>query len=139
MPAFISGGDRRWLLRALAIMLLAVGIYVGLRIVFGLKQPYAANGLSSIKGYWYENAVSWTGWVQALAFFNLALLFTWRGLGRRPMFLRRALWIVPVFAAIHLSVGNLCEIRYYLPLIPIFVPLTLMALEEATESGATAA
>ena len=44
--------------------------------------------------------------------------------------MRRALWIVPIFTAIHISVGNLSEIRYYLPLIPIFVPLTLMALEE---------
>lgn len=68
--------------------------------------------------------------LQVLAFFNLALIFAWRDLSRRPVFLRRALWIVPIFVAIHFSVGHLREIRLYLPLIPILVPLTLMALEE---------
>ena len=113
-----------------------MGIYTGLRLVFGLKQPYAESGLHSLWGYWRFNAKYWAGWVQVLAFFNLTLVFAWRGLERRPVFLRRTLWIVPLFVAIHVSVGNLCEIRYYLPLIPIFVPLTLMALEEAVGSSA---
>lgn len=121
---------RAWLPHALALALLAAGMYAGLRLLFGLREPYVGSGLASLPDFWRFNARHWAGWVQVLAFFNLALIFAWRDLGRRPVFLRRALWIVPIFVAIHFSVGHLREIRLDLPLIPILVPLTLMALEE---------
>jgi hypothetical protein len=124
---------RSWLPHALALALLAAGIYAGLRLVFGLRAPYTDSGVGSLLGYWRFNAGHWAGWVQVLAFFNLALILVWRGLSRRPVFLRRALWIVPILVAIHFSVGHLREIRLYLPLVPILVPLTLMALEERFE------
>ena len=130
---------RSWLPHALALALLAAGIYAGLRLVFGLREPYAGSGLASLLGCWRFNAGHWAGWVQLLAFFNLALIFAWRGLSRSPIFLRRALWIVPIFMAIHFSVGHLREIRLYLPLVPILVPLTLMALEERLAGPARAA
>ena len=115
----------RWLWRAAVLAIVAAAIYAGLRLVFGFKTPYAPSGL---KGYWLRNAVRWTGWVQALAFFNLALLCAWRHLERRPAFLRRALLLIPPFLAIHFSVGNVREIRLFLPLLPVLIPLTLMEL-----------
>lgn len=121
----------RWVWRAAALAIVAAGIYAGLRFVFGLKTPYAPSGL---KGYLLRNATRWTGWVQALAFFNLALFYAWRHLGQRPTFLRRSLLIVPVFLAIHLSIGNLREIRLFLPLLPVLIPLTLMELSYTSVS-----
>jgi hypothetical protein len=118
---------RSWLPHALALAFLAASVYAGLRWIFGLKQPYAQGGVVGILGF---NARHWAGWVQAFAFFNLALLFAWRGLKRRPVFLRRALLIVPLFFAIHLTVAILREVRLFLPLVPILVPLTLMELED---------
>ncbi len=128
---FDQTSPRRWLWRAAVLAIIAAAIYAGLRFVFGLKAPYAPSGLGAVSGFWHRNAARWTGWVQALAFFNLALLYAWRHLERRPVFLRRALLLVPPFLAIHLSVGNLREIRLFLPLLPVLIPLTLMELTQS--------
>ena len=60
---------------------------------------------------------------------RIGLLFAWRNLPSRPEFLRRSLPFMALYGVIHLSVGNLCEIRLFLPIMPFVIPLTLMELE----------
>ena len=62
--------------------------------------------------------------------FNLGLWFAWRNWNARPLFLRRAAWLVPPFLLVHYSVGYVQEVRLFLPLLALAVPLTLFALRE---------
>ena len=51
----------------------------------------------------------------------------------RPWLFISAAWIVPVFFAIHFSVGKIREIRLFLPLLAVVIPLTLLSLERRAE------
>lgn len=54
-------------------------------------------------------------------------LWIWPFLNRRlaPPFLRRALWFVIPFVAIHFCVAKINEVRYFIPLAPVLTPLSL--------------
>lgn len=124
---------QHWAPRAAIAGALAVGIYVGLRFIYGLKEPYAETSLIH---FWWVNLTDWQTWVQVLGFGHMALWIAWRRPARRPRFLQRAALLVPVFLLIHLSVGYLRETRLLLPLLPIMLPLLLLALEERFEAPA---
>jgi hypothetical protein len=118
---------RRWLPVTLAAMAAGLAVYFGLRLVLGPHPPYVSG---SIRHNWRWNLHDLRIWWQLPVFFNLALVFGWWRLGRRPEFLRRAAWLVPLFLAIHVSAGYLVETRYLLPLLPVTLPLTLLGMRE---------
>ena len=124
---------RYWFPRFAIASAIAVLIYVGLRVVFGIKEPYAST---SLLHYWKINLLDWKTWIQLLGFFNVMLWAAWRNWRHRPLFLRRAALILPLFFVIHFSVGYMREVRYFLPLLPILVPFTLFALEEMSRNTA---
>ena len=109
-----------------------MGIYVGERVLIGLKRPYAPT---SFLTYWQLNTSDWLTWIQVLGFFNLGLWLAWKDWRSQPAFLKRAALIVPVFFIIYLSVGKIREIRYFLPVLPVMIPLTLLTLERAGTSA----
>ena len=120
----------RWLPLCLISAGIGAGIYVTLRMLVGLKAPYAPT---SFVQYWAMNAGDPLALIQLLGFFNLGLWLAWRDWRSQPEFLRRAAWIVPVFFAIHFSVGKIREIRLFLPLLAVVIPLTLLSLGRRAE------
>jgi hypothetical protein len=121
----------RWLPSFCLASLAGVAGYAGLRVVFGLRPAYAPVFPPV---YWRANAIDRATWIQLAGFFNLTLWMGWRAWRVQPEFLRRAVWLVPLFLVIHFSVGNVREVRYFLPLLPVLVPITLIALERAEEA-----
>lgn len=113
--------------RFLASSAIAFGIYLGLRIAFGLKAPYAPT---SPLHYWWTNLTDWQTWIQLIGFFGVYLLMAWKDWKRKPDFLKRLTLILPIFFLIHFTVGYMREVRYFLPLLPIIIPLTLINIEE---------
>lgn len=118
---------KRWLPLVLLEAAVAVGIYAGLRIWIGYRPAYTK---ASFAQFWITNLTHWRAWVQIAAMFNLALWYAWRHWNARPLFLRRAAWLLPPFVLVHYSVGFVQEIRLFLPLLALAVPLTLFALRE---------
>jgi hypothetical protein len=126
----------RWLPQCLIAAAVAAAIYVGLRLTYGFAPPYAEN---SPAGYWAANFSDPGTWIQLLGFFNLALWVGWQEWRDAPAFLNRAAWFVPAFVLIHFSVGYVREVRYFLPLLPIVVPLTLLRLHRRAEVASPSA
>jgi hypothetical protein len=92
-----------------------------------MRPAYTAATLAQ---FWFINLTHWRAWVQLAAIFNLAWWYAWRNWSARPLFLRRAAWILPPFVLVHYSVGFVQESRLFLPLLAIAVPLTLFTLRE---------
>lgn len=63
----------------------------------------------------------------------------WSAMGLRgaPRFLKRAFWFVPIVLAIHFFVAKINEVRYFLPLAPVVIPLSfgyLLGWKNETEN-----
>ncbi|MGX6446093.1 hypothetical protein ACWM35_23055 [Neobacillus sp. K501] len=117
---------RKWLPQFLTSSIIVLGIYFGLRWFFGLKEPYAPT---SPFHYWKVNLTDWKTWVQLFGFFNISVLIVWYKWKEKPEFLKRISLILPIFILIHFTQGYMREVRYFLPILPIIIPLTLINLE----------
>lgn len=96
--------------------------YGGLLLAYGSRQYYCdvvmlPRNIASVLPTVFVFLVFGALWV--LAF-----------LGRRdgPPMLRRALWLVPPFVGLHYVVAIAEEVRLYLPLAPILIPLSWLVL-----------
>jgi hypothetical protein len=119
----------RWLPLCAGLLVLAAGVYVGLRFAYGPKPPCCSTDpLEHLR----VNFTDWRAYVDALGVLNVALWGAWLGWPRRPDFLRRTALIVPVFLVPYLLYGTVREARYYLPVLAIVIPMALFYLLEAT-------
>ncbi len=112
---------RTLLIRTGAFAALCMSIYVGLRLGYGYKSWYR----------WYElleNPFDPQTYLYPLLFFNAFWVLAFLDWKRKPRFLRRAMLMVPFFFAIHFVVGYVREVRLFLPLLPLFIPLGLLSL-----------
>jgi hypothetical protein len=119
------------LLRTALLGLLCMGIYVGLRVAYGYAPWYHWDELR-------ENPFDPQTYLYPLLFFNAFWVLAFLDWKTKPRFLRRAMWMVPVFFAIHFVVGYVREVRLFLPLVPLFIPLGLLSLgvrPRPTEAG----
>jgi len=117
---------RMLLLRTGVLGLLCTGIYVGLRVAYGYAPWY----------HWYElreNPFDPQTYLYPLLFFNAFWVLAFLDWKSKPRFLRRAMWMVPAFFAIHFVVGYVREVRLFLPLLPLFIPLGLLSLSGHVE------
>jgi hypothetical protein len=121
---------RYWLPRFIASSTAAAVIYACLRIIYGIKAPYAPT---SPLHYWWANLTDWKTWIQLAGFFSIFLLISWQNWKGKPVFLKRLSCILPVFILIHFTVGYMREVRYFLPLLPIILPMALINIEERSE------
>jgi hypothetical protein len=108
------------------LSIISLGIFIDLKLYFGIKEPYAPV---SPLHYWTINLTDWKTWIQLVGFFHITLLIFWRNWSLMPAFLKRLTYIIPLFFAIHFSVGNIREVRYFLPILAILIPMTLLNFE----------
>lgn len=123
---------RYWLTKFFTYSFVSLSIYIGLRIIFGIKAPYAPT---SLLHYWWTNLTDWQTWLQLIGFFGFFLLFAFQKWREKPEFLRRMALILPIFFLIHFTVGYMREVRYFIPLLPIILPFALMNLEKIQNSN----
>lgn len=95
-------------------------VYGGLRIAYGQREIYYTQVLM-----WSHNWSSWVPTARVLLVFGALWVLAF--LGARaggPEMLRRALWLVPPFVALHYVIALPVEVRLFLPLAPILIPLS---------------
>jgi hypothetical protein len=112
---------RTLLLRSGLLGLMCMAIYVGLRLVYSYASWF----------HWYElreNPLDPQTYVHLLLFFNAFWVLAFLDWRSKPRFLRRAMLMAPLFFGIHFVVGYVREVRLFLPLVPLFIPLGLLTL-----------
>lgn len=112
----------RLIWRTAAIGASWAAVYGGLLLFYGRRAYYCdvvmlAQNLSSLLPTIHVFLVFGVIW--ALAF------MAWR---QGPEMLRRALWLTPLYVALHYCVAIAQEVRVFLPLAPILIPLAWRAL-----------
>lgn len=127
---------RRWVPLFLGLSVLAVGVYVGLRLAYGPKPPCCST--DPVENL-LVNFTDWRAYVDALGVLNVALWGGWLGWRRRPTFLRRTAVCVPLFLVPYLMYGTVREVRYYLPVLAVLIPMALFYLLEVTRDEAATA
>jgi hypothetical protein len=120
---------RQWVPLFAATMLLAAGVYFGLRLVYGPKPPCCSTDPLE---HLLINFTDWRAYLDALGVLNIALWGGWLGWQRRPSFLRRTALLVPVFLLPYLMFGTVREARYYLPVLAVLIPMALFYLLEVS-------
>ncbi len=75
-------------------------------------------------------------------FFNAFWVYAFVRLREKPLFLRRASLIVPIFLGIHMLTGIVLEVRQMIPLASLIIPMGLLTLfppshQEATSQEST--
>jgi hypothetical protein len=127
---------RQWLAWCVAMLVLAVAIYAGLRLAYGLKPPCCSTDPLE---HLVINFTDWRAYLDALGVLNIALWGGWIGWTRRPKFLRRTTLVVPLFVVPYLLYGTVREARYYLPVLALVIPMVLFYVLEITREAASAA
>ncbi len=120
---------RDWVPVFLATSLVAVGVYVGLRLALGARPPCCSTDLAHNL---LVNLTDWRAYVDVLGVLNIGLWGSWLGWRRRPKYLRRLSLVIPIFIVPYLLEGTIRESRYYLPMLGIVIPMVLFYLMEQT-------
>jgi hypothetical protein len=79
----------------------------------------------------YYRAYAWFG---VVAFAPL-LWIAARARREQPVFVRRALWVVPVIASVAFTISSIIESRIFTPLFPLVVPAVVCAFTEPAEAA----
>ncbi len=109
-------------------------IYGGIHLRYGPRPPY--TDLQHVRA---ENFGSWLPTIFAIAFLGALWVLPFLAGRDAPPLLRRSLWLVPPFVALHYWVGVVQEVRLFLPLTPILIPLSWWALFPEARQPAAAA
>jgi hypothetical protein len=107
-------------------------VYGVLRLAYGGREYYCDVMM------WSQNWSAWVPTGRVLLVFGALWVLAF--LGARaggPAMLRRALWLVPPYVALHYVVAKADEVRLFLPLAPILIPLSWWVLfpETRIEAG----
>jgi hypothetical protein len=118
--------ERRRLASILALELVWLAVFVGLRLARGLK-PHPTD-IAFHARVNFQAFMLLRSSVTIAAFFsmNFAALFGWR---RAPQAIKRCLLIVPAYAALVLLFSIWREVRLWLPLSCVLLPFSLAGIE----------
>jgi hypothetical protein len=72
----------------------------------------------------YYRAYAWF----VVFLFGPLLYVAWRGLKDQPLFIRRALWVVPPILLVGFTISSIIETRIFTPLFPLILPAVIGAL-----------
>jgi hypothetical protein len=137
IPLYVLTGQRirSRLGVAAALALEWSAIYVGLRLWRGFVQyDYAQFGrnLQFLKLL----PAAYDPYARAFAYFGLVLFggFLYVALTHsagRPLFMTRALWVVPMFGVVALTISSIIETRIFTPLYALVVPSVIFGWQSA--------
>jgi len=97
-------------------------VFVGLRVLYGTRPGYTPLI------QWPGNVASGMPTLFAVVLFGVLWVLPWLAPKDAPPLLRRSLWLVPPFVLIHYLVAVVEEVRLFLPLAPIVIPLSWWVL-----------
>ncbi len=104
--------------------------YGALRLGYGDREYYCAVVM------WTENLKALGPTVLVLLLFGAMWGLAFVGAKKGPTMLRRSLWLVPPYIALHYVVALAWEVRLFLPLAPVIIPLSWLVLFPETERAA---
>ena len=99
-----------------------VVVYGGLRLLYGHRDYYCAVIM------WKQNTASFHPTLQVLLLYGIIWIAAIVGARTGPLLLRRAIWLLPFYLALHYVVAMCHETRLYLPYAPVLIPLTWWVL-----------
>lgn len=123
---------------------------VGMTVVLAgaWALPYAATLVAYGRRAYYcdvvmfwQNVGSWAGTALLLALYGAMWALSLVGARDGPRVLRRALWLLPPYLALHYVIALVWEVRLFLPFAPVIIPLAWWVLfpEERREATRPAA
>ena len=110
------------LLRAGGLATLALGVYGGLRVALGTRAWYSEFMFIQ------QNLSDPMAYAMVALTFGLFGLIAWRGLANRPAFWRRMGAALPFLLLTRIAFTQMQEARNLIPLVPIVLPLGLLAM-----------
>ncbi len=121
----------RLIWRTAAIGASWAAVYGGLLLFYGRRAYYC-----DVVMLW-QNFSSLLPTVHVILVFGAIWALAFMAWRQGPEMLRRALWLTPLYVALHYCVAIAQEVRVFLPLAPILIPLAWRALfpEEATAAA----
>jgi hypothetical protein len=128
VPLYLIAGQwsRERVLKTALFGVLWVAVFGGLRAILGFegyeywqfgKNIEALKLLPPPRDPYYRAY----GWF-FVALFGPVLWIALRDVAAKPLFVRRALWIVPAFLAVAFTISSIIETRIFTPLYPLVVP-----------------
>jgi len=110
------------LLRGALLTLGWAAVFGGLHALYGARPAYAEAIM------WGKNLRSATPTLYALVLFGVLWALPWAAPKEAPALLRRGRWLVLPFLLLHYVVAEVREVRLFLPLTPIVIPLSWWVL-----------
>ncbi len=92
-------------------------VYFGMVRIYGWREPYTETFM------WSRNVASGFPTLQVVLVYGAIWLLAVLGARQAPPMLRRTLWLVPPYIALHYVIAMVNEVRLFLPLAPILIPL----------------
>ncbi len=109
-------------------------VFTGLHLAYGHRANYTEQIM------WDSNLATAMPTLRAFVFLGVLWVLPWFAPKDTPPLLRRTLWLVPPFVALHYIVAVVQEVRLFLPLLPILLPLSWWVLfPEARQQAKPAA
>jgi hypothetical protein len=108
--------------RAALLTALWGAVYFGLIGIYGWREYYCERIM------WPRNVGSVFPTLQVVLVYGAIWVLAALGARHAPVMLRRALWLVPPYIALHYVVAMVNEVRLFLPLAPILIPLSWWVL-----------
>jgi hypothetical protein len=124
---FVSVGKpaREWLPTAGYTLVAAAAAYFGIRAYYGQHVNWAPT---SPAHYFASNFLDWRTWELILLLVGAWAFWAFVGLRSKPVFLRRCLLMLLLLFAGHASSGYIREVRYWLPALPVLLPLAMWSV-----------
>jgi hypothetical protein len=123
--------DRAGRAAAFGYLVTWAAIFLGLRVGFGFPPPTFTLAMA-----WEGNRAHWLESAALNAVFLGAFWFcVARGLRQAPDAIARAAIVLPPYVALLLVIGYWWEIRYWLSMLPILIPLGLASLTPVVPDG----
>lgn len=99
-----------------------VAAYGALRFGYGHREYYSDVIM------WPLNTATWGPTIHLALFFGAMWVLAFVGAKGAPILLRRSLWLLPPYVALHYVVAMVQEVRLFLPFTPVLIPLTWRVL-----------
>lgn len=104
--------------RTIALALSWAAVYAMLLWIYG-PRPYYCDVVMV-----WQNLGSWVPTAYLLLLFGVMWVLPFLGPRTGPIILRRALWLLFPYVALHYVVARVVEVRLFLPFAPVVIPLS---------------